>query len=159
MPRTSLPKSAFVAISIKLYPVTLETKGKLREARTFTSITMSLLSFARNWILKGPVILSARTIRFVMSRARRTVSKYVRWGGKTTVASPECVPAFSTCSVMAYKANSPLIATPSISISRAFSINFDKTSGCSAEIAIARSRNFFKKISSGAIAMADPDKT
>ena len=43
----------------KLLPVTLETKGKLREARRLHSMTFTALCLARNCTLKGPVMCSA----------------------------------------------------------------------------------------------------
>src|SRR5271168_4340183 len=49
------PMIAFVAISIKSTPITFETNGNDRDARTLHSITLMSLSFAMNWILKGPV--------------------------------------------------------------------------------------------------------
>jgi len=65
---------ARVAISMKLYQVTFDTNGKLREARTLHSITFIVLSFARNCILNGPVILSSRIMRFEIRLILRIVS-------------------------------------------------------------------------------------
>ena len=51
-----------VAVSIKLRFSTLDTNGKLREARRLHSITFTSLLRARNWILNGPEILSSFAI-------------------------------------------------------------------------------------------------
>ena len=51
-----------VAVSMKLRFSTLETNGKLREARKLHSITFTSLLRARNWILNGPEILSSLAI-------------------------------------------------------------------------------------------------
>ena len=60
---------------IKLILVALLTKGKLLEARKLHSITFILLSLAKNWILKGPVILSALASLTVILFILLTVSK------------------------------------------------------------------------------------
>ena len=62
-------------MSMKLVRSTLETNGKLREARRLHSITETSLFFARNWMLNGPLILSAAAMRAEMRRMRRTVSR------------------------------------------------------------------------------------
>ena len=51
-----------VAVSMKLRFSTLDTNGKLRDARRLHSITFTSLLRARNWILKGPEILSSFAI-------------------------------------------------------------------------------------------------
>ncbi len=57
---------------------TLEQKGKLLEARRLHSITLTRLSLAMNWMLKGPVILSSRAMSAATLRTLRTVSMYSR---------------------------------------------------------------------------------
>ena len=49
----------FVAVSMKLRFSTLDTNGKLREARKLHSMTFTSLLRARNWMLKGPEMLSS----------------------------------------------------------------------------------------------------
>ena len=49
------------------------------------------------------------------------------------VASPEWTPAFSTCSMMAEATTSPRSATASSSISLAFRMNLEMTTGYSGE--------------------------
>ena len=65
---------ALVASSIMLTRATLEQKGKLREARRLHSMTLTRLSLAMNWMLKGPVIRSARAMSEATLRTLRTVS-------------------------------------------------------------------------------------
>ena len=50
------PSIRRMASTTKLLPVTLETKGKLREARRLHSMTFTSLCLARNCTLNGPVI-------------------------------------------------------------------------------------------------------
>ena len=52
----------FVAVSMKLRFSTLDTNGKLREARKLHSMTFTSLLRARNWMLKGPEMLSSFAI-------------------------------------------------------------------------------------------------
>ena len=65
---------AATAISMKFVLATLETKGKEREARRLHSMTLMSLSLAMNWMLKGPVMRSARAISRPIPRMRRMVS-------------------------------------------------------------------------------------
>ena len=65
-----------VAVSIKLRFRTLETNGKLRDARKLHSITFTSLFLARNCILNGPLILSSFAICLLIFLMRRAVSKY-----------------------------------------------------------------------------------
>eukprot|EP00001_Collodictyon_triciliatum_P085575 15112_3 len=104
-----------------------EMNGKVREARTLHSITLRSLLLAKYWILKGPEMLRALAIFLVVILTLRMVSTRF-WAGRTSVASPEWTPAFSTCSEMATRI-SPLRATASISISLASSINLEMTTG------------------------------
>ena len=64
------------------------------------------------------------------------------------VASPECTPAYSMCSDIAYAIISPLSDTASNSISLHLSINLLITTGCSCETSAASDRKFFKLSSS-----------
>ena len=63
------------AISTRLRPSTLDTNGKLREARRLHSITATSLPLARNWMLNGPWIASSAAMAAEMRRMRRTVSR------------------------------------------------------------------------------------
>ena len=63
------------AVSMKFTRSTFETNGKLREARRLHSMTLTSFALARNWMLKGPWILSAFAMRAEMRRMRRTVSR------------------------------------------------------------------------------------
>jgi hypothetical protein len=83
----------------------------------------------------------------------------VRCGGSTSVASPECTPAFSTCSDTAETITSPSEATASNSSSRAFSRNFDTTTGCFGETRVARLRKLSSSVSFDATPIAAPDST
>ena len=56
------------------------------------------------------------------------------------VASPECTPANSMCSDIAYAFISPPAATASISISLAFCMNSVTTTGCCFDTFAARRR-------------------
>jgi len=82
------PSITRVAMSMKFIFRTFETKGKLREARRLHSITFMSLSRARNWMLKGPEMLSEREISLLMRLIFLIVSTYVFCRGKTLVASP-----------------------------------------------------------------------
>ena len=88
-------------------------------------------------MLQGPVTRSSfaisRAIRFALPRMGTVMST----GGSTSVASPLCTPASSTCSVIAQSTTSPSRATRSSSISRAPSSNRETTTGCSCETAFA----------------------
>ena len=64
-----------VAVSIKLRFNTLDTNGKLREARKLHSITFTKLFFAKNWILNGPLIFNSFAIILLTFLIRRAVSK------------------------------------------------------------------------------------
>ena len=52
----------------------LDEKGKVRDARTFASITLTSLSFASSCRLKGPEMLSSLAMAREMRLTRRTVS-------------------------------------------------------------------------------------
>ena len=119
-----------VASSIKLIFNTLLTKGKERLARRVHSITLISLPFARYWMLNGPEIFSSFAICLLIRLMRRTVSTYSFCAGNWIVASPECTPANSICSEIAYMTISPLSATASISTSLACSMNWLTTTGC-----------------------------
>ena len=153
------PIRTSVAVSMKLTLHTFETKGKLRDARKLHSITCTSPLAAMYWMLKGPVISSAFAILLEIDFICRIVSKYVRCGGSTSVASPEWTPAFSTCSDMADTRISPRFATPSNSISFAFSTNLLMTTGYSREISSARSKNLHNSSSVEATAIAAPLST
>lgn len=53
---TGWPTITLVAKAIKSVSKVLETNGNERETRRLHSITLSWLSLAINWILKGPII-------------------------------------------------------------------------------------------------------
>ena len=138
----------FVAVSMKLRLSTLLTKGKERLARKLHSITFTMLPLARNWILKGPEILSSLAMAREIFLIRRAVAKEICWAGNTIVASPECTPAYSTCSLMAYSTISPFCATASNSISLVSCINWLITTGYSLLTSDAISRKRFSSSSS-----------
>ena len=75
------------------------------------------LTLAINCMLKGPVTINAWPISKQILRIFLSVSSFRSCGGRTIVASPECTPAFSTCSEMAMITTSPSQATASTSIS------------------------------------------
>ena len=102
---------------------------------TFTSLLR-----ARNCMLNGPVIFSADATSRAIFLILRIVSMYRRCGGSTSVASPECTPAFSTCSEMAHRTISPSSATASTSTSFEFCSNLVITTGCSGDTSAARVR-------------------
>ena len=64
-----------VAVSMKLRFSTFDTNGKLRDARRLHSITFTSLLRARNWMLKGPEILSSFAIWRLIFLMRRAVAK------------------------------------------------------------------------------------
>ena len=78
------------------------------------------LTLAMSWRLKGPVTARARPMAQQMALILASVSSFRSWGGVTSVASPECTPAFSTCSDTAMHTTSPSLATASTSISCAW---------------------------------------
>ena len=125
-----MPSITFVASSIRFIFSTLLTNGNERLARRLHSITLMSFSRARYWILNGPEMFSSRAISRLMRLMRRTVSTYNFCGGNWIVASPECTPANSICSLMAYAIISPSCATASISTSLACSMNWLTTTGC-----------------------------
>ena len=63
-----------IASATKLLPVTLDTKGKLREARKLHSITLTALFLARNCMLNGPVMRSSAATAAAIFFTRRMVS-------------------------------------------------------------------------------------
>mmetsp|Transcript_2994 Transcript_2994/g.6274 ORF Transcript_2994/g.6274 Transcript_2994/m.6274 type:complete len:208 (-) Transcript_2994:1868-2491(-) len=136
----SSPIIARVAVSMKLTPVTLEEKGHEREARRLHSMTLMAPSLAMSCMLKGPVIWSASASLCVIFSTPATVSAESVCGGSMSVASPECTPAFSTCSEIALMRTLPLCATASTSISRPFSMNLETTTGLSLETSAASLR-------------------
>ena len=126
-----------VAVSMKLRFNTFDTKGKLREARKLHSITFTSFLRARYWILNGPEIFSSCAMRRLIFLIWRAVEKYICCAGKTKVASPECTPAYSMCSEMAYSTISPFCATASNSISLVSCMNWDTTTGYCFETSLA----------------------
>ena len=68
------PSMRRMASMTKLLPVTLETKGKLRDARRLHSMTFTVLSLARYCTLKGPVMRSALASAWAILRAWRMVA-------------------------------------------------------------------------------------
>ena len=75
------------------------------------------------------------------------------------VASPEWTPANSTCSEIAYAISSPEPATASISISLAFSINSETTTGYCLDTLAAISRKCPSSSLFDTTFIAAPDKT
>ena len=68
---------------------TFDTKGNDLDARRLHSITLTSLFTARNCMLNGPVMFRARAILRAIVLIFLIVSRYVRCGGSTSVASPE----------------------------------------------------------------------
>ena len=131
-----------VASSIKSILSTLDTNGKLLEALRLHSITFISFSLARNWILKGPLMRRAPAIFLAIFLIRLAVSTYSFCGGNCMVASPECTPAYSTCSEIAYARTSPSSATASNSISLHLCMNWLITTGCSFDTSAASERKW-----------------
>eukprot|EP00732_Lithocolla_globosa_P000992 Lithocolla_globosa_v1_NODE_410_length_4127_cov_7.757859.p3 type:complete len:104 gc:universal NODE_410_length_4127_cov_7.757859:1156-845(-) len=100
-------------------------------------MTLMSLFFAMNWMLNGPVTLSASAIMLPAASIFPTVCGARSWGGSTSVASPECTPAFSTCSEITCRTTLPWTATASYSISFASWMYLDTTTGWSGETAAA----------------------
>mmetsp|Transcript_57718 Transcript_57718/g.132522 ORF Transcript_57718/g.132522 Transcript_57718/m.132522 type:complete len:224 (-) Transcript_57718:3598-4269(-) len=136
----SVPIIARVAVWIKLTPVTLDEKGHDREARRLHSMTLIAPSLAISCMLKGPVICSASASLCVVASTSAISSAESVCGGSINVASPECTPAFSTCSEMALTSTLPFCATASTSISRPSSMNLETTTGCSLDTEAASLR-------------------
>ena len=100
--------SALVAMSMKLVPRTLLTKGKERDARKLHSMTFNAdgavpvgSSALIICMLNGPVIVHAFATFSAISFTRAMISGSRFAGGSTSVASPEWTPAASTCSLTA----------------------------------------------------------
>mmetsp|Transcript_179 Transcript_179/g.289 ORF Transcript_179/g.289 Transcript_179/m.289 type:complete len:216 (-) Transcript_179:493-1140(-) len=144
---SSVPTIARVAASMKLTPSTLEEKGKEREARRLHSMTLTAPSLAMSCMLNGPLTCSAAAILCVIASTSFTSASVSVCGGSMSVASPECTPAFSTCSETVCISRRPPCATASTSISRPFSMNLETTTGCSLLTCVAWSR---KPVSSSA---------
>ena len=68
------PSIAFVASSIILIPITLDTNGKLLEALRLHSITFRESPLERNWMLKGPVMFNSRAMAEATLRIRAAVT-------------------------------------------------------------------------------------
>mmetsp|Transcript_32053 Transcript_32053/g.83929 ORF Transcript_32053/g.83929 Transcript_32053/m.83929 type:complete len:220 (-) Transcript_32053:313-972(-) len=136
----SSPHMARVAVSMKFTPRHLDEKGKERDARRLHSITLTAPSLAMSCMLKGPVTSRALAILCVISSICLSASAAIVCGGRISVASPECTPAFSTCSEMVCSSTRPSCATASTSISRPSSMNLETTTGLSPEISPASVR-------------------
>ena len=93
------------------------------DARRLHSMTLISLSLAMNCMLKGPDTCSCLAILRAAASILRTVTWSRSCAGRMSVASPECTPAFSTCSEMASAMISPSCATASRSTSFAFMMN------------------------------------
>eukprot|EP00967_Tisochrysis_lutea_P103562 scaffold156435_cov24-Tisochrysis_lutea.AAC.1 len=104
---------ALVAVSMKFTPITLDENGHEREARRLHSITLTSPSLAMSCMLKGPVIFSAAASFSVISSTFLMSASSSVWGGSMSDASPECTPAFSTCSEIALSSTLPSLATAS----------------------------------------------
>ena len=76
-----------------------------------------------------------------------------------SVASPECTPAFSTCSEMVVETISPSCATASTSISRPPSMNLETTTGWSPDTSPARVRKPVSSSGEYATFIAAPEST
>ncbi len=110
-------------------------------------------------MLKAPVTSRSAAILAEQMRIFLSVPTYIFCAGNIKLASPECVPAFSTCSEMAKLTILPETATASYSNSLAFSKYFEITTGCSGLMAVANFRNCNNWVASNATFMAEPLKT
>mmetsp|Transcript_8537 Transcript_8537/g.29102 ORF Transcript_8537/g.29102 Transcript_8537/m.29102 type:complete len:217 (+) Transcript_8537:841-1491(+) len=136
----SKPHMARVAASMRFTPSVLDANGADRDARTLHSITDTSPFLTMSCMLKGPVIWrEAHTLAATSSILASSASVRL-WGGSMSVASPECTPAFSTCSMTARRSSLPSLPTPSTSISRPPSMNLEMTTGCSRDTKAASSR-------------------
>ncbi|KAH3688091.1 hypothetical protein WICPIJ_000933 [Wickerhamomyces pijperi] len=84
-------------------------------------------------MLNGPVMFQASATLSVISLIRAITCGVRFCGGRTKVASPEWIPAFSTCSETACTMTLPWLATASTSISWAPSMNLEMTTGWSGD--------------------------
>ena len=155
---------AQVATSMKLTPSTLLTKGKERLARRLHSITLrstvpSGFTLRMICMLYGPLISNARASFWAISLSRARSSSPSEKGGSTSVASPECTPAFSTCSETAWRSISPLYETASMSISCASGMNLVSTTGYSVFTSAAMVRLCSSVDSSQITFIAAPEST
>jgi hypothetical protein len=148
-----------MASRLKFTPSAFETNGKLRDARTFDSITFKPFCVTSNCRLKGPAIRSARARVRPISLTCRTRCCSRSSAGNTRVASPEWTPAFSTCSDTAHTTRSPSLATASSSISCASTSNFEITTGWSGESRVARSTYSWSVSADHTTRIAAPDST
>ena len=132
-----------VAVSMKFVLSTLLTNGKEREALRLHSMTLTSRPLARNCMLNGPEMFSSLAMARLIFFICLTVAKLICCAGNTMVASPECTPAYSTCSEMAYSTTSPFCATASNSISLVSVMNCEITTGYSllTSLAICRKRS------------------
>mmetsp|Transcript_68195 Transcript_68195/g.162794 ORF Transcript_68195/g.162794 Transcript_68195/m.162794 type:complete len:236 (+) Transcript_68195:2966-3673(+) len=156
---SSTPMKMRVAIGMRGRSRALETNGNDREARTLHSITLSSSFFAISCMLKGPEMKSAWATAVMMSRTPSRVASVRSWAGETMVASPECTPAFSTCSEITHATTLPSFATASTSISLAFSMNLEMTTGCSLLMLTAGPRKFSRSSSLWHTFIAAPEST
>src|SRR5699024_3119680 len=86
------PTPSFAAALAKATPVAFETKGTVREARGFASITYKISAVNANWILIRPRTPTPWAIASVASRTRANTSGASVVGGSTHAESPECTP-------------------------------------------------------------------
>mmetsp|Transcript_26071 Transcript_26071/g.70513 ORF Transcript_26071/g.70513 Transcript_26071/m.70513 type:complete len:225 (+) Transcript_26071:583-1257(+) len=131
---------ARVAASMRFTPSALEAKGADLEARTLHSMMDTEPSLTMSCMLKGPVMSRAAQIFSATTSICSSSSDVSVRGGSIRVASPECTPAFSTCSMTARARSLPPWPTPSTSISRPPSMNLEMTTGCSRETSAASPR-------------------
>ncbi len=127
--RIEPPRIASAPASRRFIPFIFETNGIDLEARTLHSMTITSPPFTMYCTLNGPRISSARAIRFVYSSIFPCTSSLSPSAGMRIVASPECTPAFSTCSMIAPMSTSLPSLTASTSASFAFWMNLLMTRG------------------------------
>ena len=112
-------------------PIALLTKGTVREALGFASITKSSPPATAYWTLIRPITPSSSAILRVVSRISSSISSPRLIGGITQAESPEWTPASSTCCITPATTQRSPSASASTSTSIAFSRKRSKRSGCS----------------------------
>ena len=149
----------FAAASMKSTPMVLEMNGNDRDARRLHSITITSLPLQMYCMLNGPVMCNSLTIFCVASSMRANVYSDTVCVGNINVASPECTPAFSTCSWIAQPTTLPSLAMPSISTSRPPWMNLEMTTGWSGDTPVASRRYSASFSAEYATFIAAPEST
>ena len=123
IPSSFPPRITFAASLIRFAPVALDTNGRDRDARRLHSITSTSSFTQRNWVLNGPFTPSSFAMALEYSRIFSFATSLIVTVGIVIIASPECTPAFWTCSIIAPMTVVSPSETPSTSTSFASSRN------------------------------------